>query len=193
MSGCFCVCCWGFTLWRNNVLFITIIILLLLSRPCAKEASSCPPEPLESEDTLFMLYTSGTTGKPKGIVHTQAGCLYASLTHQARQSLSPFSILHPSTLPFSSPLHSFSLTSLPTISSHLPLFFLTTLTIICHLPPSPSHFITSFFSVSSSNLSLLSFSDFSLPLLPLSVHFLPLSDPSLLYPCSPLLCGAQST
>ena len=51
----------------------------------AKESSSCPPEPMDSEDMLFMLYTSGSTGKPKGIVHTQAGyLLYASLTQQVR-------------------------------------------------------------------------------------------------------------
>ena len=49
----------------------------------ARESTSCPPEPLDSEDMLFMLYTSGSTGKPKGIVHTQAGyLLYASTSHQ---------------------------------------------------------------------------------------------------------------
>ena len=38
------------------------------------EASSeCPCEPLDSEDLLFLLYTSGTTGKPKGIMHTVGG------------------------------------------------------------------------------------------------------------------------
>jgi acetyl-CoA synthetase len=36
---------------------------------------SCPCEPMDSEDLLYLLYTSGTTAKPKGIVHTTAGYL----------------------------------------------------------------------------------------------------------------------
>ncbi len=44
------------------------------------DPASCPPEPMDAEDLLFLMYTSGTTAKPKGIAHTTGGYLVGAAT-----------------------------------------------------------------------------------------------------------------
>jgi acetyl-CoA synthetase len=49
----------------------------------ADASAVCPAEPMDSEQLLFLLYTSGTTGKPKGIMHTSGGYLtQVAFTHR---------------------------------------------------------------------------------------------------------------
>ena len=48
-----------------------------------RQSEDCPPVPVDSEHMLYLLYTSGTTAKPKGILHTTAGYLLGtSFTHE---------------------------------------------------------------------------------------------------------------
>ena len=54
------------------------------------DPATCPPEPMDSEDLLFLMYTSGTTAKPKGIAHTTGGYLVGvASTHALIFDLKP--------------------------------------------------------------------------------------------------------
>jgi acetyl-CoA synthetase len=55
-----------------------------------RQSDECPPVPVDAEHMLYLLYTSGTTAKPKGIMHTTAGYLLGtSVTHEAVFDVKP--------------------------------------------------------------------------------------------------------
>ena len=50
-----------------------------------RQPKECEPESMDSEDDLFVMFTSGVTGSPKGIVHSQAGyLLHVAVTHKVK-------------------------------------------------------------------------------------------------------------
>jgi acetyl-CoA synthetase len=72
----------GRDLWSEDVM-----------KGLSDDPASCPCEPMDSEDLLYLLYTSGTTAKPKGIIHTTAGYLVGvSSTHHYIFDIKPDSV-----------------------------------------------------------------------------------------------------
>ena len=67
--------------YHGTYAFLNIILL----QEMEKQPTEFDPVPMDSEDDLFIAYTSGTSSKPRLIVHTQAGyLLYAAFTHKVQ-------------------------------------------------------------------------------------------------------------
>ena len=59
------------------------VLMCCFSQAMERQPTECMPESMDSEDDLFVMFTSGLTGEPKGIVHTQAGyLLHVAVTHK---------------------------------------------------------------------------------------------------------------
>jgi acetyl-CoA synthetase len=72
----------GRDMWTHDVL-----------KGMSDDPATCPCEPMDSEDLLYLLYTSGTTAKPKGIIHTTGGYLVGvSTTHHYIFDIKPDSV-----------------------------------------------------------------------------------------------------
>ena len=67
-------------MWRTGS---SVYINILHLQAMEGQPTEFDPVPMDSEDDLFVAYTSGTTNNPRRIVHSQAGyLLYAAFTHK---------------------------------------------------------------------------------------------------------------
>ena len=70
---------------HKNYYSLLTVMLIHIHSPQAmeKQPKECAPESMDSEDSLFVMFTSGVTGTPKGIIHSQAGyLLHVAVTHK---------------------------------------------------------------------------------------------------------------